>query len=295
VNEIETLRNIYNEIFLKEADSTVNIFLCGLSSDDISSLRNRINDSLRDNSRVNIVFPEWLFSDLLDHRDYDLLNLEKELAKSVDLIILPIEGTGAVAELGVFATLKRIRGKVIVFNSSRYKWKKSFINLGPIKLIRRNYPNNIIYYDENNIDNFINKLAKRVNYTRNREPKNDVMNLFNLSRFMLFVIGIFQPIEKDHLIKILLSWNNRIRTHHFEPCLNILIKKEAISSKIDGYMNYFSLTEKGHDYVFENLLPNLGKSKYFSDIRTEVINSKYRRKRGIDFVKEGERLLALTS
>ncbi len=295
MNEIETLQNIYSEVFLKEADSTVNIFLCGLSSDDVSSLRNRINNSLRDSSRVNIVFPEWLFSDLLDHRDYDLLSLEKELAKSVDLIILPIEGTGAVAELGVFAALKSIRGKVIVFNSSRYKWKKSFINLGPIKLIRRHYPNNIMYYDENNIGNLINKVANRVNYARNREPKDDVKNLFNLSRFMLFVIGIFQPIEKDHLRKILLSWNPRIRKHHFEPCLNILIKKEAIYSKIDSYVYYFSLTEQGHYYVFERLLPNLGKTKYFCDIRTEVINSKCKRTKGLDIAKEGERLLALTS
>ena len=125
MNEIAILTNIYREVFLREADSTVNIFLCGPNTEDNNSIRNRINSSLKDNSRFNIVFPEWLFSDLLDHADYDLLSLEQELAHNVDLIILPIEGMGAVAELGVFAALESVRGKVIAINSSKYRRKSN--------------------------------------------------------------------------------------------------------------------------------------------------------------------------
>ncbi|GAJ00387.1 unnamed protein product, partial [marine sediment metagenome] len=60
---------------------------------------------------------------------------------------------------------------------------------------------------------------------------------------------------------------------------------------IKEYKTYFKLTEEGHDYVFENILPSIGEVREFSDIRSQVIGFKYRGKRSYDFNKERERLL----
>jgi len=92
----QILNDLYNDVFLEESDSTVNIFLCGASILDELSIRNRIYKAIRDIAKTNVVLPEWLFSDLLAKPEYNLLTLEGELAGNVDLIIVPLEGYGTV-------------------------------------------------------------------------------------------------------------------------------------------------------------------------------------------------------
>ena len=287
----DILQTVFNEIFLQEIDTTINIFLCGSSISNSNNIRSKLYDSLHDVRNVNIVFPEWLFSDLLDHQDYDLLSLEKELANNVDIIILPLEGFGTIAELGVFAAFPNIKEKVIAINLAKYKRKRSFINLGPIKLIKRANQNNVIYYKESEQDSMIDTVVKRVKYIKKREQKDNVENLFNLSRFMLFLIGAFQPISKDELAGMIMNWNPNIQDYYMDPCINILVKNNRICSENRNYITYFKLSEEGHEYVFDNVLKYVGKIKYFSNLRTGILFNKLRKAKSFDSLKEGEKLL----
>jgi hypothetical protein len=285
------LDSIHSQVFLKSADYTVNIFLCGASISDANSIRTLIYESLQSVGKTNVVLPEWLFSDLIAKPEYNLLKLENELAHNVDLVIIPLESVGTIAELGAFASFDTIRTKIIVINDTGHKRKQSFVNVGPIKLIRQEQPDNVMYYDSNNKDELIQKIVTRTKYLKNREPKSQVNNLFNLSRFILFLIGIYQPVSKKDIQDMVLKWKSQIMEHYIEPCLTILIRKELVLSNIQNYTQLFRLTEKGHDHVFENIVPSLRITKQFNKIRTQVLHTKYRDRRRFNPTHERERLL----
>jgi len=293
-NSTSILDSIHSSVFLKSADQTINIFLCGASVSDSNSIRNLIYKSVRDIGKTNVVLPEWLFSDLMAKPQYNLLDLENELAHNVDLLIIPLESVGTIAELGAFASFPTIRGKIIVINDTGHKRKQSFVNLGPIKLIKQEHPDNVMYYDNNNSDELIDKVITRIKYLKNREPKSAVNNLFNLSRFILFLIGIYQPVSKEDIRDMILNWKSEITEYYIEPCLTILIKDKIVLSNMHNYTEFFSLTEKGHNYVFETILPSLGVTKQFNKIRTQVLNAKYRERRRPNLVQERESLLELS-
>jgi hypothetical protein len=288
------LETIHSQVFLKSADYTINIFLCGASVSDPNSIRTLIYESLRGLGKTNVVLPEWLFSDLVAKPEYNLLKLENELATNVDLVIIPLEGVGTIAELGAFASFETIRSKIIVINDTAHKRKQSFVNVGPIKLIRQEHPDNVMYYDTTSKDDLINKVVTRIKYLKNREPKSEVNNLFNLSRFILFIIGIYQPVTKTDLRDMILRWRNQITDYYIEPCLTILIKNGIVLSSIRNHTDLFSLTEKGHIYVFEKILPSLRITKEFNKIRTQVIYAKHRYRRKPDLIQERERLLVVS-
>ena|GEM_PF-1469720 len=291
VNDTEILTDIYKEVFLKDSDRSINVFLCGSNPNTQDSIRGLVYEALRNDAAVNIVFPEWLFSDLLVKSQYNLLELENDLAKNVDIVVLPLEGIGTIAELGSFASygFGEIRKKIVVINHANYRNSQSFINVGPIKLIREVSKHNIIYYDDKG--DVSAKIVSHIKYLRERVVKYDVNNLFGLSKFILFVIGIFQPINKEKLRQMLIEWDSSLHPHYIEPCLKILVKKERILSQMKGYDEHFKLTEEGHRYVFENMLPHLGVVKVFGRIRTEAINTMNKRRWIINLEKEREKLL----
>ena len=94
------------------------------------------------------IFDELLYSS----KTKDLLSLEALLAESVDAIVLIPESPGSFAELWAFANDERLRKKMICVVDKKYKKDKSFINQGPLKLVKK----------ENNFDPCINnqKLVK---------------------------------------------------------------------------------------------------------------------------------------
>lgn len=241
------------------------------------------------------MLPESLFSDLLAMKEYNLLNLERELAVNVDIIILPLEGQGAIAELGAFASFPEIVGNIIVINEEKYKRKASFINLGPMKLVREKNKNNIVYFGDSEDERreVVDRIVKRVIYAKNRTQKNDVNNLFNLSRLILLIIAIFQPIKNNDLSTILWDWSRKLSIHYIAPCLKILVQNGRVLSDIQGGEKFYSLTPEGHDYVFEKVLPQHRVIVRFCQIRTEVINSKLSRSKRFNLEKTRERLLEL--
>lgn len=279
------LRDIYSQIYIKDPNFTINIFLCGASTNEKDTLRDTLFQKMKSNPKFNVVFPEWLFASL-NWTKYNLLDLETELGSYVDAILIPLEGFGTFAELGAFTQNKKLLPKIIVLNDFAHKHKKSFINLGPIDLIKRSHPNNIKYFNKNK--NKIIDLNDLISYTINKllrfpkssDSKLDISNLFNLSRFLLFVIAIYQPINEEEVFFLLKKYRTKqtIQEHIIKPSLQVLINKEFIRQKLINQKNYFVLTEVGNNFVFEELLPNLGVVKAFSRIRGNIISKRGRSK-----------------
>jgi len=80
------LDSIYNDIYLYIADHSKNIFLCGAKLEKGDSLRSIIYEYFKKSANLNFVFPEQLFASLTKRKEFNIFDLENELAKYVDIM-----------------------------------------------------------------------------------------------------------------------------------------------------------------------------------------------------------------
>lgn len=280
------IRKIYSQLYKKDIDYTLNIFLCGADTGRTDSFRHLLNIEFQKHARFNVVYPEFIFATLLNQKDSNLLELEDELATYVDLIIIPLEGQGTLAEIGAFSVNKKLLPKIIAINDIRYKNAKSFINLGPIDLIKKNNSNNLFYFTEGKEKDILKDLVDSI--SSKRIPKKDSYNLeniFNLSRYLFYLIAIFQPLTKKEMFNKLNQLSesleiSKIKLKYIDISLQILVQKNRIEKDIDSdFKEIYSLSEEGHYYVYEELLPKLKIVKEFSDIRLNILSNQIKKKK----------------
>ncbi|MBK7094590.1 MAG: hypothetical protein IPH57_05945 [Saprospiraceae bacterium] len=198
------LETIHNQLYKKDVDYAINIFLCGADTGRSDSIRDLLNVEFQKNARFNTVYPEFIFATLLNNKENNLLELEDELAKYVDVIVIPLEGLGALAEIGAFTVNKSLLPKIIAINDITFKNKKSFINLGPLDLIKKHNPKNLVFFHKGRESEIINEVVERISYKRyDKKPQYGMESIFNLSRFLYYIISIYQPISKKDIINLL--------------------------------------------------------------------------------------------
>lgn len=272
--------DIYSQLFKRDVDFSLNIFLCGAETKNRKSLRELLNAEFKKDAKFNAVYPENIFESLYVKGRYNLLSLENDLAKYVDIIIIPLEGIGTYCELGAFAGNESLLPKIIAINNSKYKNTKSFINLGPIDLIKKYNEENLIYFDEGSEAKIISHIVNRVKIQRfKKEISYDLENLFNLSRFILYLIAFFQPIDKELLDNLLANLNRgKVKSRYIDSAIQILIQKNRIEQDIDSktLKNKYLLSEDGNSYVNEELIVKLKVKRVFAKIRSEIINDRYK-------------------
>jgi hypothetical protein len=277
------LDEIFEKLYKRDVDFSVNIFLCGAATSTKNSLRDLLNTEFKKDAKFNCVYPEYIFANSFSKGEYNLLELEDELAKYVDVIILPLEGIGTYCELGAFAVNKSLLPKIIVINNQEYAHSKSFINLGPIDLIMKNNDTNVIYFKKGKEKEIIRQIIDKVKLKRySKEISYEIENLFNLSRFILYLIAIFQPIEKDDINKLMKKLNKgKVKPNYIESAIQILTQKNRIERDIDSVTlkNKFCLSIDGHTYVYEELIKKLRVKRDFTIIRSEIINERYKPKK----------------
>lgn len=138
------------------------VFLCGgqfstvtVEKDEDGNEREVPFLSFRDaiNRRCLEVSPDFArdlwnaeeFYDWLHHSNVEnLIDFELDFADLSSLIILVLEGPGAYAELGSFTALQRISPKLVVIVNQQALPQNSFVELGPLRLIQKRYPNHLL-------------------------------------------------------------------------------------------------------------------------------------------------------
>ena len=280
------VRKIYSQLYKKDVDNTLNIFLCGADTGRTDSFRHLLNIEFQKYARFNVVYPEFIFATLLNQKESNLLELEDELASYVDLIIIPLEGQGTLAEIGAFTVNKKLLPKIIAINDIRFKNAKSFINLGPIDLIKKTSPNNLFYFTKGKETDILKDIVDSV-YSK-RIPKKDsydLVNIFNLSRYLFYLIAIYQPLTKKVMFEKLNELteeikNAKIKLKYIDASIQILVQKNRIEKDIDtNFKEIYSLSNEGHNYVYEKLLPKLKIVKEFSDIRLKILSKQIKKKK----------------
>ncbi len=279
---------IRDDIYLPSYNYKTSIFLCGANMIQTDAMRYRIAQALTNSSRYwymyDIIYPEDIFEELLySSKSKDLLSLEGLLADSVDAIVLVPESPGAFAELGAFANNEVLRNKLICVVDQMYKKKKSFINQGPLKLVKKHNSKNLIYIDPNCIEDEIKKIATSINRLKKVSKKrSDKISLLQLDNFILPSIFLLQPVSNTILMDMVgaITQDEGNTFQITTTILSILIKQKKIVSTTSGY----KLTTLGIHSVYEFRHTGKNSTKHaqkiaIDNLRLEILNLKYRGKR----------------
>jgi len=229
------------------------IFLCGASKEDKTKLRYKFSEILKNEDNYELSYPEDIFEDLLEGQgDNSLLSLEEQLAEAVDLIILLPESPGSFAELGAFSTQQALAEKTLVFRNNKFKSDKSFINHGPIRLIKSykgkviDIPYDFLLSDTDTIKEIKKHIHEKI--SKKRKPKK-IDNLLSYPIQMLLLIFLFDNLNYETLMKLMPDIHNRI----FKK-VDVLSCKAALHSLIKkGYIkllnNEYKITADGYNFV----------------------------------------------
>jgi hypothetical protein len=294
---------IQNDIFEPARNYKISIFLCGKEISDKTSIRFRVADILENRlwykGSFDLVYPEDIFEELLyNSSSTDLLSLENLLADSVDAVVVIPESAGSIAELGAFANNEILRVKMLCILDVKYKRDKSFINQGPVKLVKRTNKDGVIYIDETKLGKSTTGLASISYYERDPEvdkivsslrkikksipKKYTKINLLQLDRFLIPAIFLLEPVFKTELSQIVSfaiedEVNSKSST---EAILTMLTKKRLIESTSNGFI----LTPLGKQeflsYTNVNSRnKNPKKMLAIDNLRLEILNLKNRNKK----------------
>jgi hypothetical protein len=280
-------RRIHDQVYKRFYDYKTTLFLCGAGGKSGKSVRDQISDALTKGwyaYQYDIFYPEDLFDELLYGPGHqDLITLENILAASVDAVVLVVESYGAVAELGAFASNSILRKKLVCVVNARYKKDKSFINYGPIRLMRDKREGAIVYIDYAKVTEGLELIRRAASKVRKATPKSvDVTNVVQAHNFILPCIYLLEPIPRDTLVELVRNASGadvRVSSAVTAGALSILNKHREIMLTPNGY----KLTPAGM-IRFTNL-GKRGSTRHAFDIssldemRIAVLNWKLRGKR----------------
>jgi len=234
-------------------DSRKIIFLCGKDKSAKDSIRLKISELLLTDKNLQLAYPEDLFEDVLEGQAKNsLLDLEAHLADAVDLIVLIPESPGSFAELGAFAMKKELAAKMLVLRQSKYKSDKSFINHGPIRLVRAakgqilDIPNILNIKDKEHTLPIIKKIKKMLPSGR---QKKSIDNILMFHEHLLLIVYLFDKVTRKSIKIILgkvLGRELNIQDNiGFDAALHSLIR----SSLIEKTSEEFIITESGFNDI----------------------------------------------
>jgi hypothetical protein len=107
--------------------------LCGAKN---SQRRERLAEYIRQRQTDTCVFKaEDVWSAISKNEELSALEMEEELARLSDLVIIIVESPGTFSELGAFSLSPELRKKLLPILNVRYRGDDSFIETGPVRWV----------------------------------------------------------------------------------------------------------------------------------------------------------------
>ena len=278
-SELKVISEIVRDyIFVPSYEKKTTIFLCGADLNDKTTGRYKISKLFDKYPRYELLYPEDLFDDLLvGQGQHSLLTLENILAECVDSIVIIPESPGSFAELGVFSNDERLVNKLICVGNKKYSKKKSFINYGPVKLIKASDTGSVFNVDFSDLDDEINKIKmyKTINNAITKIKKKyainkDIANILETENYVLPCIYLIDSITSRDLFKLVeyaTKHDKKIAEIATKSSIGRLIKCNYIVRTTTGY----SVTKQGIHRIRTTL-----SNKYLDVLRLEIMNSQNR-------------------
>ncbi|MBM3476117.1 MAG: hypothetical protein FJX75_22840 [Armatimonadetes bacterium] len=149
-------------------------------------------------------YPEDLFEEILrGPQAEDLLTLENALAVSVHAVVVIAESAGALCELGAFANHPALREKLVVVVHRKYRRRRSFVMLGPVRYLERHTRSSVVYWDWPSQDpehlaeevlRHVRRLAKETGPTRS------LSNPIVSELFLLAFVFVAEPTTRQNIV-----------------------------------------------------------------------------------------------
>jgi hypothetical protein len=281
-------QKLEKEHIIRPKNASKFVFLCGANKDEkfMSERRKALMEfSKKHLPYVQFFLAERIFSELKQggHKG-NLLDIENDISKFADIVLIVLESESAFTELGVFSH-EKLRSKLIIINDKKYEKSNSFINLGPIKAIEEAKGKEYILsykMKESGIkvrdaigDVFIPlfELLKKPLLNRSMAMNPSFCNpaeSFNKDSIMFIhdLIYIAGPINYKELIELLLQIFGKHNFKHLRENLAMLIEFKAI--KRNKNQLYRSILNRCYlDYKFDlnkiiSIFRNISQ-KYYQD------------------------------
>lgn len=277
--------NIIKDKLFLENKNTVTAFLCGGDVKDNKFGRYKIAKVLSKYKNLELLYPEDLFDDLLAGQgQYSLLSMENILAEAVDVIIIIPESPGSYSELGAFSNNENLSHKMICVQDNKYKFKKSFLNYGPLRLLKKISSTSVLRCDFKVLDDyslnkdFYTKLFRSINIIRKKSPvTKTVSNILYADRFILPCIYLLDGINNFllyDLLKIATGQNKTLCEITVKSALSRLMKGRVITRTSEGY----HVTDVGMEYVLEKF-----NRQTLDELRLEMMNFENRSKASFNY------------
>lgn len=289
VNEDEILKNkdkdilfeIYENLYKKLSNNHTDIFLCGKNlSEPSPNIRGDIYKNLKNDGNLMVFFPEKVFTEYFNiNKNADYLELENLLASNVDFVCIVCESVGSFVELGAFANSPNLKEKLIILNDKNFKDERSFINMGPIKHLKKINKNSVIYYDETDINKICKNLKTKfkANLKENEPPKtiDKITGMFYFISILLYFLGKLNKNRLQAFVKYVVdNYENTNESFNFLATYNAT-EKSLFNFKFVKNINNNSLgiTDVGKKFVFE-LIHKKAKPIY-NEVISDIIKYKY--------------------
>ena len=278
---------IRDDFFIPINKYETTVFLCGAHFSQKKKIRFKLdtvfNDSLL-SFQYRIIYPEDIFNELLySSNSKDLLSLENILADSVDVLLIIPERPGSYTELGAFANDAKLRKKIICVIDEEYKKSKSFINQGPVKLIKNVNNKNVIYIDPNKIEMYFSKIVSAINNIKERTTKKaSQINILQLDNFLLPAIYLLGQIYRSTIISLVKAVIND-HSNAFDVTI-ISLAKLTKKKYIELIDKKYKLTNYGYEKIQKQRTPSSrvkmqNTTVALDELRLEFLNLKLRNKK----------------
>ena len=284
----DTLVIIYEKIFRRIKQDYVDVFLCGGASDKRKnqvSVRDKVRAELDKFYNIRILYPEDLFMEILNRdKDSDLLTLEKFLADNCDYICIICESAGSLVELGAFTNNDSTVNKVIAVFEENRKRDKSFIMLGPVKILKKNNKNKVVFYK--NIEDLSYKLKRIFLLTKaksggeNNKSLDTIIGMYFFIPLILFFYKHLQVGKLTEYLKYLFT-TYKLKEKDFDTLfktsLKLLYKEKLLHKDIINQKQVYSLTEKGSRSINQilNTVSIKQRTVLYDNIRFGIMNQLY--------------------
>jgi hypothetical protein len=278
---------VKDKVFSSQLTKKTTIFLCGGDVSDEKYGRHKLASIFSRYKRYEILYPEDLFDDLLAGQgQYSLLSLENMLAEAVDVIIICPESPGSYAELGAFSNNTELAKKLICIQDNKYKSKKSFINYGPIRLLKKNKTGKVLALNYEHLSHplqsllLYQRIAKAITSIKMKYPVvRSVDNLLDSESFILPCIYLMDEVNNIllyNLLKKATSKSDTLCEIATKSALGRLTSKRMITRTTIGY----HMTDMGFSFVRENF-----SHVELDKLRLEIMNLENRTNSSFSYAK----------
>jgi hypothetical protein len=268
---------VREQIFPLVVDARTSILLAGAAMTEKGSLRAELAKAFKRpplNRFYRLVYPEEVFEEMVQEREYDLLKLENLLASGVRAVVLCPESPGSIAELGAFANHSELSKRLVVLVKAKYRNSSGFIRLGPIRLLEK-HSGSIIWVDKaTKFNDLIAQVKSSV--LQKGPPPRSLLNPIVAESFVLPFLFVAEPLEKTEILDTVGDMEPSASHEARIACsaaLEMLIDKRAVL--LDEKKYY--VTKSGTEAMITAVNEKSQKIKQVLDgLRVEVLNYRLR-------------------